>query len=106
MGYCLRRLQLQLLQPIVLFKQRRNRHRCAAAMAQAMTQGPAAVGNAVVVEPDAACEGQRLVGGDVADASCRDGVGDGASAYRRGRRCDGARACLRGQRCGGRWTDR
>ena len=69
-------------------------HHCAAAMAQAMTRGPAAVGDAVVAEADAACEGQHLVGADAADAIHRDGMGDGASA------------CRRGQRCGGCWGDR
>ena len=81
-------------------------HRCAPAMAQAMTQGPDAVGDAVVAEADTACEGQHLVGADIAAAIRRDGVGDGASACRRGRRCDGARACRRGQRCGGYWANR
>ena len=99
-------MQLQLLQPIVLCKRRRNRHHCAAAMARAMTQEPAVVEDAVVVEPDAAYKGQCLVGVDVADAICRDGMVDGVSACRRGRRCDGARACRRGRRCGGRWADR
>ena len=75
-------------------------------MAQAMTRGPAAVGDAVVAEADAACEGQHLVGADVADAICRNGVGDGASACRRGQCCNGTRACRRGQRCGGCWGDR
>ena len=81
-------------------------HRCAAAMAQAMTRGPAAVGDAVVAEADAACEGQHLVGAHAADAIHRDGMGDGASACRRGQRHVGARACRRRRLCGGRWADR
>ena len=81
-------------------------HRCAATMSQAMTRGPAAVGNAVVARANTACEGQHLVGADAADAIHHDGMGDGASACRRGQRYVGASSYRRQRLCGGRWADR